>query len=64
MAIMPFGKYRGLSMSDIAEVDPRYLRWFVREGERSYLTRAAKIALVAIEPPPVRRRKRPTRSRR
>jgi uncharacterized protein (DUF3820 family) len=48
---MPFGKYAGLSLAEIAKTDPSYLRWVARNATAATST-LKKECLKVLNPPP------------
>lgn len=46
--VVPVGKYRGMTLADIGERDPEYLRWGAGTWDRA-LGRAAKFHLEQVE---------------
>ena len=32
-ATVPFGKYKGIDLQEMVEIDPRYARWMLKETE-------------------------------
>ena len=44
---MPFGKYKGKTLTEIIEVDKKYLEWFAENGESKGIVRKCKEALNA-----------------
>lgn len=50
--VLPFGKYKGLSLKSIAEKDYRYLRWLAMKTEDFTINFDELKEFITIEPPP------------
>lgn len=50
MFVMPFGKYKGLSLAQLVEQDAAYARWLLREKKGSSIAIRIKIILKRKNP--------------
>jgi hypothetical protein len=37
---LPFGRHKGLTIAEVAEIDPGWIRWFAAEGSARTVQRA------------------------